>query len=86
MAAGTSVVNMSGDHEETVERLAKHLGTNKVRRKLFNAIYGRGNLPRSKKQIMKIAGIRPQDTQQAQNEIDHLAKHHLIVRQDNDGP
>jgi hypothetical protein len=34
---------------------------------------------------MKIAGIRPQDTQQAQNQIDHLATYHLIVREENDG-
>lgn len=86
MVARTSIVNLSGDHEETVERLAKHLGTNKLRRKLFNVIYGRGSrLARSRKQIMEIAGIPPRDGQQAQNEIDHLATHHLIVREDNDG-
>jgi hypothetical protein len=85
MAGRTSIVNLSGDHEETVERLAKHLGTNKLRRKLFNTIYGRGSLPRSKKQIMEMAGIRLQDAQQAQNEIDHLATHHLIVRENNHG-
>jgi hypothetical protein len=85
MAARTSIVNLSGDHEEIVERLAKHLGTNILRRKLLNAIYGRGSLPRSKKQLMQIANIRSQDGQQAQNELDQLAKHHLIVRQDNDG-
>ncbi|MGY3487351.1 hypothetical protein ACVW1C_005234 [Bradyrhizobium sp. USDA 4011] len=85
MVARTSIVNLSGDHEETVERLAKHLGTDKLRRKLFDAVYGRGSLPRSKKQIMEMAGIPPAAAQQAQNQIDHLAKHHLIVRQDNDG-
>jgi hypothetical protein len=85
MVARTSIVNLSGDHEETVERLAKQLGKNKLRRKLFNTIYGPGSLARSKKQIMKIAGIPPHDTQQAQNQIDHLATYHLIVREDNTG-
>lgn len=85
MVARTSVVNMSGDHEETVERLARHLGTDKLRRKVFNVIYGRGSLPLSRKQIMKIAGISTKDGQQTQNAVDHLQKHHLIVRQDNDG-
>lgn len=85
MVTRQSIINLAGDHEETVERLSKHLGQNKLRRKLFNVIYGPGSLPRSKKQIMKAAGIRAQDAQQAQNQIDHLATHHLIVREDNDG-
>jgi hypothetical protein len=85
MVARTSIINLSGDHEETVERLAKHLGRNKLRRKLFNTVYGPGSLPRSKKQIMKSAGIPPRNTQQAQNQIDHLATHHLIVREENNG-
>ncbi len=85
MVARTSVINLSGDHEETVERLAKHLGRNKLRRKLFNTVYGPGRLPRSKKQIMMSAGIAARNAQQAQNQIDHLATHHLIVREENDG-
>jgi hypothetical protein len=85
MVARTSVINLSGDHEETVERLAKHLGRNKLRRKLFNTVYGPGRLPRSKKQIMMSAGIAARSAQQAQNQIDHLATHHLIVREENDG-
>lgn len=87
MSKRTSVVNISGDHEETLIQLAKHLGTNKIRRKIFYAIYGRGTKTRSKKQIMDAAGIPENGTnaQQAQNELDHLAKHHLIVRSDNDG-
>jgi hypothetical protein len=55
-----------------------------MRRKLFNAVYGRAKVPRSLKQVMENAGISLQHKQQAQNQIDHLAKHHLIVRQDND--
>jgi hypothetical protein len=85
MVERTSVINLSGDHEETVERLAKNLGTNKLRRKMFNTVYGPGSLPRSLKQIMKAAGIDSNDAQQAQNQIDHLSTQHLIVRIENKG-
>jgi hypothetical protein len=85
MAERTPIVNISGDHEETLTQLAKHLGANKLRRKVFNAIYGRGAKPRSKRQIMAVAKIPVRDVQQVQNALDHLAKHHLVVRVDNDG-
>src|ERR1043166_728129 len=85
MAARTPIVNISGDHEETLLQLAKHLGTDKVRRKVFNTIYGYARRPRSKKQIMEAASITPPNAQQVQNALDHLAKHHLIVKEDNDG-
>lgn len=85
MAARTSIINSSGDFEETVERLSRHLGTDKMRRKVFNTVYGRGERPRSLSQIMRDAGIDIRRRQQAQNNIEHLAKHHLVVRQDNDG-
>lgn len=83
----TSVVNISGDHEETLIQLARHLGRSKIRREVFSAVYGRGTRPKSKKQIMEAAGIPSEGnkSQQVQNELDHLAKHHLIVRQDNNG-
>lgn len=85
MPERTSVVNISGDHEETIIQLARHLGTSKLRRKLFNAVYGRGSKPKSKRQLMKVARLRSRDDQQAQNELNHLANHHLIVREKNDG-
>lgn len=87
MSERTSIVNISGDHEETIVQLARHLGSNQIRRRVFNAIYGRGLRPRSKKQIMDAARISATGTnaQQVQNELDHLAKHHLIVRVDNVG-
>jgi hypothetical protein len=84
MAAPTSVVNKTGDHEEIVERLSKWLGTDKLRRKLFNSIYGRSRTARSLKQIMADAGIKERDRQQAQNQIEHLYKRHLISREDNE--
>lgn len=87
MGERTSVVNISGDHEETVVQLSRHLGTNRIRRQVFDAIYGRGTKPKSKKQIMDAANIRAKGTnaQQVQNALDHLCKHHLIVRLDNSG-
>jgi hypothetical protein len=81
----TSVVDMSGNHEENIQRWAKDLGTAKTRRKLFNEVYGRVSKPRSKKQLMEAAAIPAKDAQQAQNEIEHLANKHLIERIDNDG-
>src|SRR2546427_7183798 len=85
MVERTPIVNISGDHEESVVQLGKRLGRNKLRRKIFNTIYGRGSRPRSKRQIMQGTGIPERDSQQAQNQLDHLTKHHLIVRMENDG-
>lgn len=78
----TPVINVSGDYEETILRLAKHLGQDKNRRAVFNLIYGRGSKPRSKKQIADLLGING-GAQIVQNSLDHLAKHHLIVRLEN---
>jgi hypothetical protein len=85
MAERMAIVNMPGDYEETLLQFARHLGTNKLRRKIFNTIYGRGSKPRSRLQVMRAAKIPGRDGQQAQNELDHLAKHGLIVRVNNDG-
>lgn len=85
MTSRTSVVNISGDHEETVQRLAKHLGRDKLRRRLFDAVYGRAKLSQSKKVLMQSAGLKVGQSQQAQNQLDHLAKHHLISKSENAG-
>lgn len=87
MAERTSIVNISGDYEETLLQLAKHLGRSKLRREVFNVIYGRGTKPLSKKQIMKAAGISNKGTnaQKVQNELNHLASHHLIISRKNEG-
>jgi hypothetical protein len=85
MAHRTSVVDLSGNYEESIQRWARDLGTNKIRRKIFNVIYGYGSKPRSKKQLMQAAGIKAVDAQQAQNQIEQLYRKHLIGRVDNDG-
>lgn len=79
-----AIINPAGDFEETVERLAKHLGRDKNRRAVFRLIYGRGSKPQSKKQIAEKLGLTG-SAQIVQNALDHLAKHHLIVRIENDG-
>jgi CHAT domain len=82
------IVNISGDYEESLIQLSRHLGTNKIRRQLFGAVYGRGEKAKSKKQLMRAAGIfdvNNSNSQQAQNELDHLFKHHLITRVNNEG-
>lgn len=85
MKARTSVVDWSGNYEENCIQLGRHLGKNKIRRKLFDAIYGRGGKPRSKKQMMAAVGLNSSHGQQAQNQLDYLARYGLIVRDDNDG-
>jgi hypothetical protein len=74
MKVKTAVVDWSGNYEENCVQLGKHLGTNKIRRNLFNAIYGRGSKPRSKKQLMDETGLKARDAQQAQNQLDHLTR------------
>ena len=78
------VINASGDYEETILRLAKHLGKDKNRRAVFNLIYGRGSKPRSKKQVAEALG-KTGNAQIIQNALDELARHHLIVRIENQG-
>jgi CHAT domain len=85
MAPRTAVVDVSESYEESIQRWAKDLGTAKIRRKIFNAIYGYVSKPRSRKQLMWAAGIKPGDAQQAQNEVEYLYGKHLIGRVDNDG-
>jgi hypothetical protein len=85
MSHRTPIVNWAGDYEETCLQLGKHLGTNKIRRKLFNAIYGRTSRPRSKKQMILATGLKASDSQQAQNELDYLWRYGLIARNKNDG-
>ena len=61
MAPRTSVLDVSGNYEESIQRWAKDLGTAKIRRKIFNAIYGYVSKPRSRKQLMEATGIKPRD-------------------------
>jgi hypothetical protein len=85
MNTRTAVVDWSGNYEENCIQLGKHLGTNKIRRKLFDAIYGRGSKPRSKKQLMAACRIKEKDAQQAQNQLDHLARYGLVLQDRNEG-
>ena len=85
MAQRTAVVDPTGNYEENIRQWAKDLGTAKIRRKLFNEVYGRVSRPRSKKQLMKAVGIKVRDAQQAQNEVEYLFRKHLIGRIENDG-
>jgi hypothetical protein len=78
-----AVINPTGDHNTNLSNWAKHLGKAQIRRKLFNAIYGRVSRPRSKKQLAKDAGVKLD--QQAQNEVEYLFRKHLIDRMKNDG-
>lgn len=87
MSKPTSVLNPAGDYEESIERLSKHLGTAKIRRKVFVEIYGRVKKPRTKKEIMEAAGIpnKENNSQQVQNALEYLSRHHLIEKLQNEG-
>jgi hypothetical protein len=85
MADRTPVVDWSGNYEETCLQLAKHLGKNKIRRKLFDEIYGRVSKPRSRKQMVEATKLKSSDGQQAQNGLDYLARYGLIMRIKNEG-
>lgn len=84
MNSQAPIVNVSGDFEETILRLARHLGRDKNRRAVFKLIYGRVSKPRSKKQIAVELG-KTENAQVIQNALDELARHHLIVRIKNEG-
>jgi CHAT domain len=85
MTGRVATIDWSGNYEENCERLAKHLGTNKIRRALFDTIYGRVSKPRSRKQMRVDAKLRASDEQQAQNELDHLWRYGLIRREESNG-
>ncbi|HWL04173.1 MAG TPA: CHAT domain-containing protein [Xanthobacteraceae bacterium] len=85
MNARTAVVDWSGNYEENCIQLGNHLGKNSIRRKLFDAIYGRGSKLRTKKQLMAATGIKSSHGQQAQNQLDYLARYGLILRDKNGG-
>ena len=84
MNARTAVIDWSGNYEENCIQLGRDLGKDKIRRALFNAVYGRGDKPRSKKQLMAAAGLQPARGQQAQNQLDYLYGCGLIERDKND--
>lgn len=83
MPSQQTIINPSGDYEESLQRLAKHLGKDKTRRAVFLLIYGRGSKPRSKKQIAEALGANG-TAQMVQNALDELARHRLIARSDNE--
>jgi hypothetical protein len=84
MKARMAVVDWSGNYEENCIQLGKHLGQDKLRRELFNAVYGRGSKPRTKKELMAATGLKAAKSQQAQNQLDILYRYGLVLRDDND--
>lgn len=84
MRTKTAVVDRTGNHQENLDHWAKNLGTAKLRRKLFDLIYGRGSRPRSRRQLMAQAKIKESDKQQVQNELEYLFRKDLIDRMEND--
>jgi hypothetical protein len=81
----TSVVDISGNFEESLIQFSRHLGTDKMRRSVFDQIYGRGTKAKSKRQIMAALGLLDSKSQQVQNALEELSRHHLISKSENDG-
>ena len=81
----TDIINLTGNYESSISQMAEHLGKNKIRRQVLRNMYGRHTKPRSKNQIMKDAGISSDKSQQVQNALGFLEKHHFIQKVENDG-
>src|SRR5882757_7304815 len=79
MTRRTPVIDFSSNDAENLTHLGKKLGKDKLRRALFNVVYGRGQKPRTKKEIMAVGGIPAKKAQQVQNQLNYLATNGLIV-------
>ncbi|MGE0501256.1 MAG: hypothetical protein AB7O76_09940 [Rhizobiaceae bacterium] len=55
------------------------LGTDKIRRAVFNAVYGRHTRPADIHRIMEIANLGPKTKQQVRNALNVLSQNKLIV-------
>lgn len=80
MSRQSAVVNASGDFEESIERLAIHLGRSVVRRRIFACVYGKGTRPKTIEQLVNELGDVPK--QSIRNEAGKLASHHLVTREE----
>ncbi len=78
MNSPKEVYQPHADHEESIERIVKHLGRDKLRRRIFDLIYGRGTKPRTISQIAESLNIPAAQIQPVRNQTNHLAKHKLI--------
>lgn len=85
MNSRSSIIDISGNFEESLIQLSRHLGTDKIRRAVFNNIYGRGTRSKSKRQIMDALALGDSKGQQVQNALEELSKHRLITKTENNG-
>ena len=84
MADRTPVVDWSGNYEETCLQLASILA--KAKSGANCSTLSTADLrPRSRKQLVAATKLKSSDGQQAQNELDHLARYGLIMRIKNKG-
>ncbi|MCT7374414.1 hypothetical protein [Chelativorans salis] len=75
-----SVIDDHANVEETLQSMARVLGTDKVRRAVFNAVYGRHRKPAHIGRIMEIAGIDGNQKQQVRNALSVLSSNKVIVK------
>jgi len=72
------ISNSLADHEEALERTAKEIGRSKNRRAVFEAIYGRGSLPKTIEKLVETTNL---DNQVVRNEANRLANAGIIGRE-----
>lgn len=80
MVKPTVVIDTHANHEEVVQRMAKHLGKGAIRRAVFNFIYGRMKSPKPIDEIMTGAEIPESKRQQVRNALNYLSKHNMISK------
>lgn len=79
-----SVLDISSNFEEVIERLSISLGTAKVRRQVFDIIYGRGSKPLTASDIASRLDRTGSKAQVVNDALNHLSSHYLIKRIPND--
>lgn len=86
MSKPTSIVDPTGNRSKHIEIYGQLLGRNKMRRRVFNEIYGRVRKPRSVREIATAIGVTGNKSiQPVQNALSYLADHDFVLKMDNDG-
>ncbi len=71
------VIDTHANHEENIERIVKLIGRNKLRLRIFEFVHGRGSRPKTVTEICE--GLNS-NRQVALNQVNHLAKHRIILK------
>ena len=78
MSKPTSVIDPHGNYEESIQRIALHLGRSVLRRDVFNCIYGRGSRPKTTDDILQQLQLGENMRQQVVNELNVLSSREIV--------